>query len=208
MARTSSPYSFLQDIRSTTIDRQSTLSEIRRLKLCGFFFHLTFIENQVIMWFEFVLQNMKQPFRNTRVERDLLNFIRAHVPLPLVHIVLKREGAILLILRATQPHKNCWHLPGGDIGYRETIARAIARISRAEFGTEAKIEKLLGVCEIIEDDPNDSCRRHSISTVYEASISEAPLVKTSEILDIKFVKELPKNIHPDHKKFILEHKLI
>ncbi len=136
-------------------------------------------------------------------------FIYNRVPRACVDLAIRNEsGALLLCLRDIEPHKGLWHLPGGGIKFKETIAEAANRISRKEFGVEVKILRTIGVCEVMNDDLASDKPRHSISVVVEAQIVTGVPQATDETVEARYFTELPVEMNPYHQEFIKENDLM
>ena len=54
------------------------------------------------------------------------------------------EGRILLVLRANEPGKGLWALPGGVVEYGETVEDAVVREVLEETGIKIRVEGLAG----------------------------------------------------------------
>ncbi len=70
-------------------------------------------------------------------------------PVVAVGGVAVRDGALLLVQRATAPHAGRWTVPGGHVEPGETLARAVEREVREETGLTVRCEDLLGWAERI-----------------------------------------------------------
>jgi 8-oxo-dGTP diphosphatase len=66
--------------------------------------------------------------------------------------VVVRDGALLLVERATAPGAGRWSIPGGHVELGETLACAVERELREETGLSLRCEGLLGWAERIGPD--------------------------------------------------------
>ena len=137
------------------------------------------------------------------------NFIYNQVPRVCVDLAIRDEhGALLLTRRNIPPYKGLWHLPGGGIKFKETIAEAASRIAKTEFGVDVRLGRFIGVCEIMNDDLDDENPRHSVSIAYETEIVTGIPQKSDETAEVQYFTELPDAMHPYHGLFIKEYKLL
>jgi 8-oxo-dGTP diphosphatase len=70
-------------------------------------------------------------------------------PVVAVGGVAVRDGALLLVQRATDPQVGRWTIPGGHVEPGEDLARAVEREVREETGLEVRCGALLGWAERI-----------------------------------------------------------
>jgi 8-oxo-dGTP diphosphatase len=70
-----------------------------------------------------------------------------------VDAVWIRRGSVLLVRRGRSPFKGSWALPGGFVGYRETVEAAVTRELREETGLRARPVALVGVYSGPDRDP-------------------------------------------------------
>ena len=114
-----------------------------------------------------------------------------------VDLIIKTHNGVHLIRRDIQPYKGKYHLPGGRVRFRESIASAIQRIAKTELGIKVKIESLIGYIEFPREVQGGK-KRHSISLAF--------VVRPLGTLASKNYTE--KTIHPVHFKFLKANKLI
>ncbi len=72
-------------------------------------------------------------------------------PIPGVGAVIIRDGSILLIQRGRNPARGQWAVPGGKVGWGETLEAAARREVREETGLDVEIREPLWVGEVIGD---------------------------------------------------------
>ena len=82
-----------------------------------------------------------------------------------VNIIMEKTGLVLLIKRAKPPYKGLFAIPGGFVGYGESVEAAAVRECKEETGLDAKLEGIAGVYSDPERDP----RKHTVSVVFVAS---------------------------------------
>ena len=94
-------------------------------------------------------------------KEDYKRMVKA-MPIVSVDLIVNDEhGRILLGKRVNRPAANHWFVPGGRLFKRETIAKAVRRISREELGKELAHRRGLGVFhqmypDNFADDTHDS----------------------------------------------------
>ena len=83
-------------------------------------------------------------------------------PIVGVGAVVVREGAVLLVKRASEPLKGQWSLPGGAVELGETLREAIKREVREETGLEIDILDVIEVFDRITRDSENRPRYHYV----------------------------------------------
>ncbi|MFA4937051.1 MAG: DUF4202 family protein [Patescibacteria group bacterium] len=127
------------------------------------------------------------------------NFVFWNNPKPVVSVILKKQGKILLIKRAKTPLKNFWCLPGGYVNYSEKPESALIREVKEETNLDIKVDKLVGVYQI-DNDP----RGINLDIIYFGSIigGESRLNKESSEVRYFSMDTLPKLIAYKHREAI------
>lgn len=133
------------------------------------------------------------------------NFIYNQTPRLCVDLVVRVEGGIVLSLRDIEPYKGLWHMPGGKVGFKETLLEAAKRIAKKELGVEVEVVRTLGACEILNDDLSESQPRHSVSIVLEVSVVAGTPHPATEAKEVATFSALPEKVHPYHGPFLAEH---
>lgn len=100
---------------------------------------------------------------------EIFYFISRNTPLINVDLLVKNQlGQTLLTWRADNYGPPGWHVPGGIIRYKETMADRIQAVAKSELGAEVKFEPLpLAINEIILSRKD---RGHFISLLYRCSL--------------------------------------
>lgn len=70
--------------------------------------------------------------------------IQQVVPQPAVEVVLTTTGKNFLLTYRKDQHWDGWHIPGGFMLYRESIADACNRIANRELGINVQYDQLVG----------------------------------------------------------------
>ena len=79
-----------------------------------------------------------------RAPKEVFLALKGVVVQPTVEILATRSGRDVLLTRRDDKHWNDYHLPGGFVGVGERLEDACDRIARAELGTGARFERLVG----------------------------------------------------------------
>jgi len=105
---------------------------------------------------------------------DLFLFVSRITPLVNVDLLIKNEqNHTLWTWRDDAYYSPGWHLPGGIIRYKETIAERIRATAKTELGAEVEFQPTpLGINEIICPDRRN--RGHFISLLYQCSLITSP----------------------------------
>jgi len=98
--------------------------------------------------------------------------IKRQMPIPCVDlIVVDASEQILLLLRANDPARGCWWMPGGRVGFGETRVEAAVRKLYEEAQLAADEVRELATFDLILG--NDNTSSHGITTVYQMCVSRA-----------------------------------
>jgi len=118
-------------------------------------------------------------------------------PLPVVDIIIEKDGGIVLISRKNPPYG--WALPGGFVDYGESLEEAVKREVKEE--TNLNIKKLKQFHTY--SDPHRDPRFHTISTVFVGK-GEGELKAGDDAQEIKVFKkkEIPSTLTFDHKRIL------
>lgn len=112
-----------------------------------------------------------------------------------------RDEKVLLVLRATDPQKGYWCLPGGYLDWDETIEECASREFSEETGLKAKSLRLLGV---YSDPDRDLDGRQNVDCCFVVEVEGDRVDSDDEIADVKWfgLNDLPDNIAFDHGRMI------
>jgi ADP-ribose pyrophosphatase YjhB (NUDIX family) len=122
-------------------------------------------------------------------------------PIPTVDIIIEIESkGIVLIKRKNPPYG--WAIPGGFVGYGESLEEAAVREAKEETNLDVKLIRQFHTYSDPERDP----RHHSISTVYIAKGKGKPKAK-DDALEIGIFDEstLPDEIAFDHRLILKDY---
>lgn len=104
---------------------------------------------------------------------EVFLFVSRLTPITNVDLLIKnKQGDTLLTWRDDGIHPAGWHIPGGIVRYRETIAERIKAVALNELGAKVSFKKdALAINEIIQ--PKLKSRGHFISLLYECRLITA-----------------------------------
>lgn len=107
-------------------------------------------------------------------------------PKPAIGIgaVAVREGAILLIRRATPPFEGHWSLPGGKLESFETIAQCLVREILEETGLEIQVGQFAGLRESIHPELGF----HFVILDYHVTVTGGQLVPGDDVDAARWVQ--------------------
>lgn len=131
-------------------------------------------------------------------------YIFSKVPRLCIDILITKDKKVLLTKRNIEPHKGRWHLPGGRVSMREKLTDAVKRIAERELGVRVEATKQIGFMEF----PHDGEFAHSVSIVFRAEIISGELKPDNDAVDIKYWQNMPEDMHPEHKEFLIENNLL
>lgn len=130
--------------------------------------------------------------------------IYKRVPRLTVEVILKSSEGIFLTLRAIEPFKNVWHIPGGTVRFKEGIAEAVNRVARDEVGVEVLSQNFLGFIEYPTHWKNGY--GHPVGLAFEVIYKGTPEIN-EDAYDGRWFKKLPPNLHAHQEDFILTYVL-
>lgn len=124
-------------------------------------------------------------------------------PKPVTDILVEKNGKIILVRRGHEPFKGKLALPGGFVGYGETVENAARREMKEETNLKVKLKDLLGVYSDPDRDP-----RGTISTVFTAEVVDGELEGGSDAsdafwMDLEDIEE--SDMAFDHFKIIQDY---
>lgn len=128
-------------------------------------------------------------------------------PLLSVDLLIRDDtGRTLLTWREDQSYGPGWHVPGGIVRYRESIANRVQEVARLELGAQVEYEATpLSIVESVR--PNVTDRAHTISMLYQCRLVTPP------DLNLRFDRGAPRpgcwqwhstcpeNLIPEHRPY-------
>lgn len=118
-------------------------------------------------------------------------------PFPTVDIIIEYNGGIILIKRKNPPEG--WALPGGFVGYGESLESAATREAKEETGLDIELLRQFHTYS----DPKRDPRHHTITTVFIAkSRGRAVAGDDAKEIGIFSKDNLPAQIAFDHRDIL------
>ncbi len=104
---------------------------------------------------------------------ELFLFVSRMTPLINVDLLIKNEqNQTLLTWRDDEYYATGWHIPGGIIRYKETIANRISAVAQHELGAKVTFQET--PLSIKEGFNNSKNRGHFISFLYKCNLITQP----------------------------------
>lgn len=99
-------------------------------------------------------------------------------PLVNVDLLIKDEqNRTLMSWREDEVYGIGWHLPGGIIRFKETMAKRIRAVAKQELGVEVEFEPTpIAINQVIH--PSSQTRGHCISLLFRCSLLTSPNQRT------------------------------
>jgi len=135
-------------------------------------------------------------------------YVSRTTPLINVDLLIQDKNKRTLFAWRSDDHAGKgWHIPGGVIRYRETIADRIKEVARREVGT-SKItfdSKPLTVNEIIVKEKRD--RAHFISLLYNCKIDQSFILNNKDLTQndpgyLKWFETCPDDLLTWHEIYV------
>ncbi|MDO8558214.1 MAG: NUDIX hydrolase [bacterium] len=122
--------------------------------------------------------------------KDIWYAVHSILALPAAEVLMTRTGKDFLLNYRKDNDFDGWEIPGGFIGYKESLEEACLRIAKREVGLEPKFEKVI-TAEVWKDHPYSS----AISIVCLCKVEGEPNYG-------QFFTEIPPNMISHHSGFI------
>lgn len=118
-----------------------------------------------------------------------------------IDALIIKDNQILLIKRGVEPFKGYWGMPGGYVGWDETVENAVKREVNEELGVTAKSVELLGVYSEPSRHP-----KQCINIPHSVEIEGEPKAG-DDATEFKYfpLDNLPSELAFDHKKIIKDY---
>jgi 8-oxo-dGTP diphosphatase len=101
-------------------------------------------------------------------------------------LVVDRDR-ILVVQRATEPHKGEWSLPGGLVELGETVKQALVRECREETGLEVRPAEVAAVIDRIVPGADGRPEYHYVLIDYLCSVRPGELRAGDDVSDVRWV---------------------
>jgi len=110
-------------------------------------------------------------------------------PIVGVGAVVVQDGQVLLILRANEPSRGRWSIPGGTVELGETLAQAAIREVREECRVEVEIGCVLSTFDLIQREEKGQIRYHYVLIDLAARYVGGEPVASTDALEVRWVRE-------------------
>ena len=122
-------------------------------------------------------------------------------------LIVNEHGEVLLIKRGQEPQKGWWGLPGGYVGWNETVEQAAKREAEEETGLVVKSVEFFG---LYDDPKRDLDGRQNIGHCFIAQVEGSLKKQDEEVEDIQWfsLDTLPEHIAFDHRTMIEDYKIL
>jgi len=143
----------------------------------------------------------------TRLTDEEFYSIYSKVPRAVVDVIIKSDEGILLSLRAIEPSKDLWHLPGGTVYKGETLTDAVRRVVKKETNLEVGTPICLGYMEFL-DEVRSGISIHTVSIVMKVAFCGGEFQHDPDAYELRWWKEQPSNIIKEHADFLHKHHFL
>lgn len=122
------------------------------------------------------------------------NYVYFHNTASSVAAIIEIDNSILLTIRANEPKKNMYDLPGGFVDYNESLEDALKREIYEELGVGIKIKNYL--CSFPNEYTFENITYFTVDTFFVGTIENRQEIKSSneiiryELIPLKTVKTL------------------
>jgi 8-oxo-dGTP diphosphatase len=122
-------------------------------------------------------------------------------PTPTVDIIIELDDRIVLIERLNEPYG--WALPGGFVDYGETVETAAIREAAEETSLEIRLLEQF----YVYSDPQRDPRQHTLSVVFIAQASGAPVAQDdAKGVGLFDLTALPTPLCFDHQQILEDYR--
>lgn len=125
-----------------------------------------------------------------KIPSSLYELIVDVLPIASVEAVIVQDDSLLFLRRNNNPVKGQWWFPGGRIRKGETFEETLIREVKEETGLDVIESELVNVYSRIFN------QRHDITIAYICKCKPDKITLNNEQSEYKYIKKLPKNIHP------------
>jgi len=117
-----------------------------------------------------------------------------------VEVVLRTPASVVLTKRDIVPWKGQWHLPGGTVRMRETLAHAVTRIAMEELGLRVRIVRVLGTIEYLHA---ERWYGHPVSVAFLVRRVSGKLRGSPQGREVGTFAKLPKPMIREQRQFLM-----
>ena len=131
-----------------------------------------------------------------KVPLNLFKALNAFVSLPVVEVILVDNQRRVLLTYRQDEDWNGWHIPGGFMGYTESIPDACSRIALKELGSDCTFTQVVHASAWENRHPYGA----PVSIFCKCSVSDV-----KPLQDGTFFESCPKDTIAFHKDFLKKH---
>ena len=120
--------------------------------------------------------------------------------------IVVKDQKVLLVKRGIEPSVGKWALPGGYLGWDETLAESVVREVKEECGIDATIDFLVGT---YSSPKRRDVVEQNVAVVYALTPHTDTITpQQTEIEEVKWfdLEELPEDLAFDHKEMIDDYR--
>ena len=108
-------------------------------------------------------------------------------PIPGVAATVISDGKVLLVMRANEPARGKWGLPGGVVELGERVDDAVIREVKEETGLNVRPIRMLTVYDSIVRDEEQKVRFHYVLVEMLCEVDHGSPEALSDALDVRWV---------------------
>lgn len=146
--------------------------------------------------FYVMIVRMTKPFNFEKFKE-----IYCQVPRLTVEVVIQDTNGTLLTLRKMEPHAEFWHLPGGTVYFKESLADAVKRIAKEELGIDVSVGKFLGYIEYLHQEEGGGFD-HPVGLAFLCHPISTDFVLNDQASTLKYFLDFPLNMMEEQKIFL------
>jgi len=124
--------------------------------------------------------------------------------------IIFHNGKVLLAKRTQEPCKGEWWIPGGKQNKNELPEDAVKRKIKNEIGIDVKVEKMIGVYDVMFDKtafPNVKTGVHYVARVYVVTPVNLEIKLDSTQKEYRWINRVEEGLHDYVKTALRDSKV-